>query len=109
MKLNNEYANLILLETLDDLFVPFFSKDGLLKYKILSKLARNQNRCVNLFAKKMKKNMIIRNYKKQIDTKKYILGNGRLEFSNRMFMNKTENYNKDDFINFYLNYVKKNA
>jgi len=23
-------------------------------------------------------------------------------------MNKTENYNKDDFINFYLNYVKKN-
>jgi len=56
----------------------------------------------------MKKNMIIRNYKKQIDTKKYILGNGRLEFSNIMFMNKTENYNKDDFINFYLNYVKKN-
>lgn len=52
--------------------------------------------------------MIIRNYKKKIDTKKYILGNGRLEFSNIMFMNKTENYNKDDFINFYLNYVKKN-
>ena len=108
LKLNNEYANLILLETLDDLSIPLFSSNGLLKYKILSKLARNQNRCVNLFAKKMKKNMIIRNYKKKIDTKKYILGNGRLEFSNIMFMNKTENYNKDDFINFYLNYVKKN-
>lgn len=108
LNLNSEYANLILLETLDDLSVPFFSRDGLLKYRILSKLTKNQSRCVNSFAKKMKKDMIIKNYKKQIEPKKYILGNGRLEFSNIMFMKKTENYNKDDFINFYLNYVKKN-
>ena len=53
--------------------------------------------------------MLIKNYNKHIETKTYILGNAKLEFINIMFMNKTETHNKDDFINFYLNYVKENT
>ena len=109
LNLNNEFANLTLLEYLDSLVVPFFSRDGLLKYKILSKLTRDKSRCVNSFVEKIKKNMLIKNYNKHIETKTYILGNAKLEFINIMFMNKTETYNKDDFINFYLNYVKENT
>lgn len=109
ININKEFSNLILLEALGSSSESFLSKEGILKYKMLSKLTKNESIYVRSFAKKIRKNMFIRNYKKRIDTKTYILGNARLEFSNAMVINEKESYNSDEFINFYIDYIKKNT
>lgn len=109
IKLNMEFSNLFLLEALDSSIEPLFSRDGIIKYKILSMLSKSESKAVSLIAKNIKHNLFIGFNRNRIETKSYILMNARQEFSNELAKNEIYSYNPDEFKNFYLDYVNNNT
>ena len=109
IKLNMEFSNLILLEALDSSIEPLFSRDGIIKYKILSMLSKSESKAVSLIAKNIKHNLFIGFNRNRIETKSYILMNARQEFSIELAKNEIYSYNPDKFKNFYLDYVNNNT